>query len=200
MTPIERAMQPWLDGPRPDGSSFRRCPHGLWSAGQSRVTTTSSMSVDVWSVLVRSSMIGRIVELKSTHDSQMVTEKFFLCKADLGVSFLDMKRHLLHLAASYCVSLSRPNWRWNGRHYCWGGRRWRPSCYPQERTHRGNLASNIQNPKMVGMLLQSSLPHVLWFIMPLSRYGRYGEVLLFSVLSSSQNVLHFGSSEPKRLV
>ena len=37
-------------------------------------------------------------------------------------------------------------------------------------------------------------------IMPLSRYGRYGEVLLFSVLSSSQNVLHFGSSEPKRLV
>ena len=37
-------------------------------------------------------------------------------------------------------------------------------------------------------------------VMPLSRYGRYGEVLLFSVLSSSQNVLHFGSSEPKRLV
>ena len=51
----------------------------------------------------------------------------------------------------------------------------------------------------------TSWPHAIKvndavYIMPLSRYGRYGEVLLFSVLSSSQNVLHFGSSEPKRLV
>ena len=98
MTPIERAMQPWLDGPRPDGSC-RRCLQAMWFAGVSCVTLTSSTLVVVWSTLVGGSMVWLEDSREAVNTELADGYGEVVCISDLGVScFWTRRGILLHLA------------------------------------------------------------------------------------------------------